>query len=229
MKTKLLAALLLTLAGSGNAFAAKSATAPLIGLYAGSSVEVCLADTSTPTTISVPNGFHILKAGRYTFIPDAAAASYSAWVTSVVSLGFPNPASALNITQDPTTTTVRVLAETPIQWGTMFVQKIEEQITSPLTGPATLTKFTKTNQFILTTFTYFVPTNNNGVKTGYRLYTISVGDNHWGTGDLGDTLVINKTTGLVTSGAGINHYSNSNLINGINYNYDCVENTHLTQ
>ena len=221
MKTKLFAILLFASAASSNVFAV-SASAPLNGTYASNQADNCVISANTPPPTSIPNAINDYSVGQYTFTPDTTAASFSAWATSLATQKITNPSSSLNITQDPTTTSVLNLVETPIQWGVMTMLKPYYEMRGPLSISPVYIQAAKTHQFVLTSFTYSTPANNNGVKTGYALYKYLAGNGQW----LRSVFfpIINKTTGLVTSGSLMNTSSN-----GTTYIYNCVGTVSLTQ
>ena len=221
MKAKFLIGLLITCAICSNVFAL-SATAPLNGMYASNQIDTCTISANTPPPAGTPNTINDYSVGQYTFTPDNAAASFSAWATSLTTQKITNPTASLNITQDPTTTSVLNLVETPIQWGVMTMLKPYYEVREPLSISPVYIQAAKTHQFVLTSFTYSTPANNNGVKTGYALYKYLAGNGQW----LRSVFfpIINKTTGLVTSGSLMNTSSN-----GTTYIYNCVGTVSLTQ
>lgn len=229
MKSKLLVAILLTLATATNAFAAKSATAPLNGPYAVSQNGFCTANATTPVPSTVPFSFVSQQAGNFSFVPDTVQSSFSAWVTSVVKKQFVNPSTFINVTQDPTAANGIKLAETPIQWGTIVVESVELQTSFPFTSSPSLNRSAQIQQFFMTSFNYAIPSNNNNIKTGYRIYTSSVGDKAWGAGITEIFFITNPTTKLFTSGAGVDYYQTTMSFNGGNYLFDCTNTYHLSQ
>ena len=227
MKSKLLVALILTMATMTSAFAAKSATTPLSGTYNASQSQFCTSDVSSPLPSNTSFSYIDQSAGFFTFIPDSVQLSFNAWVTSIVGKGFINPSSFINVTQDPTAAVGVKLAETPIQWGTINVNRSDLQSSFPFTKTPVISQTVKTNQFFITSFNYAFPANNNNVKTGYRIYTISVGDNNWGA--IRDMYFItNPSTKILTSATGVDFYQTTMPVNGSNYLFDCTDNFHLT-
>ena len=183
--TRILGALLLTCVVFSNAFAAtvKSAIYPLNGTYTNHSINTCSASVSVPSNMASSYTSH--QVGIDTFTPDVTysgsttLAALNLWLASNALKGFVSPVPLFTANQDPTAAAGVKLSETPIEWGTDTSLAINATITSPFTGLPPLTNNPEIHYFVLTSYKYSVPANNNNVQTGYAFYQIKTGESNW--------------------------------------------------
>lgn len=231
----LLAPIFMVFANTAFSATVKSATAPLSGTYTFTNTESCTADINSGLPSIYASSYTKFKAGQRTFTPDTSSyigatpiQGLNAWLNLK---GLPSLNSLINITQDPTTTAGVKLAETPVEWGAEKVQKTHGPLTEPYTTLPNLTTEAVSQYFVVTSFNYAVPANNNNIKTGYAVYMITAGEPSWNRVTV--YLNINSTSKLVTSASHIN--TNTNIIsytNGSvssNYTFDCVNLGQLSQ
>ena len=236
MKNKLVAILLLTLAGAGNAFAAKSATAPLNGSYTNHQVFSCTADVASQIPATYASSYTNHQVGVVTFTPDTTSypgttslQGLSGWLATAPLRGFPNPILMFTSNQDPTAPAGTMLNETPIEWGTQLLVSANADLTSPY---ATLPSFyvgPETSYFIVTTFKYAFPTNNGNVQTGYAAYSIKAGKTGWGRTQIYSANI--TTTARLISASFSNKFNNSLTFSPDprSYNFDCLASGIITQ
>ena len=235
MKTKLLAALLMTFALASNAYAdkaenasvenktAKQPTAPnnqktpfWSGSYSSLTTQSCVPQQKELSQLSYTQ----LKAGQVQVTQDTTH-TYDVWLSSLVSV---TTDPVFNTIQDPTAAVGVNLVETPIWWGVIASEK-----TAPDAAPlnnAQLLMGSSQNYIVITSYNFYAPALNNGVKTGYMLHYHNQKNNNsgWKTG----FVYANGNSGsLIHNGTD----SASYMINGTptQVTFDCVENNMLSK
>ncbi len=217
-----------------SVYAAKSPVTPLNGIYVSTSTNFCTADSTNIPPAGALTSYNSASVGQGSFTPDATyigatnAIAFAAWVSSLATKtpAISSPVSVLNATQDPTTTAVLKLTETPIEWGVMSSTDTEAFFNTPYTYKPTDNNNAGNKPVFITSFTYALPANNNNVATGYALYGWSKSANSWKR----LVLYLNQPAN-VKSTSFVAHKidsEQSNIGSGI-YTFDCVLQIHATQ
>ena len=233
LKVLKLSALLLV---NTSAYAAtvKSPTTPLNGTYLTSTTNFCTVDSTNIPPSGALTSYNSASVGQNSFTPDATssgattAAAFTAWVSSLATKipPVPSPASALNTIQDPTTTATSKLVETPVEWGVWAISNTEAFFNSPYSYKPTDSNNAGKAPFLITSFNYSLPANNNGIASGYAIYGWSKSANTWKR----LVLYLNQPTS-VKSTSFVAHKidTEQSNIGGGTFTFDCVLQTHATQ
>jgi len=246
MKLKyLLATLTLTWTISSNAFvivlndssvSVKSPITPLNGIYVTTSTNFCTVDSANIPLpqANAPTSFNSVTVEQIQFTPDATnggannAAAFAAWVNYLATKDstISNPASALNKTQDPTTSSVLKLIETPIEWGIASGTGTETIFNTPISFKPIDNLKAKNKPAFITSFTYSLPANNINIPNGYALYAWSSSSNSWKRFVLYLSQPANvKSTSFVAHKID----AEPGISGNVTYTYDCVHQMHSTQ
>ena len=188
--TKILATVLLTFVLSSNVFAAtvKSATNPLSGTYNYALTMSCAADSSNILPSGISQSYTTHQVGTYTFTPDTGSYNGSSglqgvtgWLasTSIRALQLPNPNIQFTTNPDPTAAVSVNLSETPLQWGVMTSNATGSAIQNAYASTPILSNGPSKVYFVLTSFRFAVPANNNNINTGYAFYMAGPGATSW--------------------------------------------------
>ena len=217
-----------------SVYAAKSPVTPLNGNYLTSTTNFCTVDSTNIPPTGALTSYNSASVGQNSFTPDATysgannTAAFSAWVSYLATKvpAVPSPSPALNSTQDPTTTSVLKLTETPIEWGVWTMTHTEAFFNTPYSFKPTDSNNAGKAPFFITSYSYSLPANNNNISTGYALYGWSNSANTWKR----LVLYLNQPAN-VKSTTFVAHKidaEQSNLGSGI-YTFDCVLQMQATQ
>jgi len=234
--TKILATLLLTCSVSSNVSAAtvKSAAFPLSSSYNFAYTVSCAADSSTILPAGVSQSYTAHEVGTYIFTPDTGSYTgttglqgVTGWLAtpSIKALLLSNPSpTQFSSNQDPTAAVGVNLNETPIQWGVIATNGTGSSIQNAYASTPFLGTGAGKNYFVLTSFKFATPANNNNVNTGYAFYMTGPGATSWGRYNL----YLSGTTTLRTP--------SFSFIQGstpppapVGFYYDCLISGHGTQ
>lgn len=188
--SQLLTALLLASILSSNVFGAtiKSATNPLSGTYNYALTMSCAADSTTILPAGVSQSYTTHQVGTYTFTSDTGSYTgttgiqgLAGWLasSSIRALQLPSPTAQLISNPDPTAAVGVNLSETPLQWGVMTSNATGSSIQNAYASTPILSNGPSKTYFVLTSFRFATPANNNNVNTGYAFYMIGPGATSW--------------------------------------------------
>ena len=240
--TKVLVASIFSYIISSNVFAAtvKSATTPLSGTYSQIQIQTCSADNTNVLPTGYQSTYTNHQIGTITYTADpgsytgtTALQGISGWLATTALKAFPTPVPLFSgVTADPTSPTIK-LVETPIEWGTASIQSTNGVITSPYASVVNPVMAPEVGYFILTSFTYAVPANNNGNKIGYAYYYIKTGKTNWirFTSYTSNTTATTRAISGTYMGTGTQVMSITPPLSAVptNYNFDCIVSGILTQ
>ena len=224
------------LIGYPSAFAAtvKSPLAPLNGTYLTSTTNFCTVDSTNIPPAGTLNSYNSASVGQNSFTPDATstgannAAAFAAWVSALATKvpPVPSPSSALNTTQDPTTTALLKLVETPVEWGVWAMTNTEAFFNTPYSYKPADSNNAGKAPFFITSFSYSLPANNNNITTGYAIYGWSQSANRWKR----LVLYLNQPANIKSTSFVAHKIDTeqSNIGSGT-YTFDCVLQTQATQ
>ena len=119
-----------------------------------------------------------LKVGQIQFTQDTTH-TYDVWLSSLAAV---TTDPVFNTIQDPTAAVGVNLVETPIWWGVIVSEN-----TAPDNTPSNISKLSMNasqSYVIITSYNFYAPALNNGVKTGYMIHTHNEDGNNntWKTG-----------------------------------------------
>ena len=233
MKTKLLAAWILSLTAAGNVLAAGSALTPFSGLYNYTETGFCTADSTLALPTGYPTQLNNVQIGQHSINPDTTR-TFASWVTYAMGIqsGMTNPTSLLTTSIDPSSTSApqAMLKETPIQWSSSVIgvnASIDSELayTAPYSSKPVFDTSSSKNEFVfITSFPFSTPANLGGRKTGYAVYVYT------GAAWVRHLAYITTASNVAATNVVLEtNYDRTYIVGTTPYTYHCVRTSHLTK